>query len=430
MSAWQKVRIGDICKITSSKRIYASDYKDKGVPFYRSKEIIEKQKGCTEVSTKLFISEKKYGKIKNKFGVPEAGDLLLTSVGTLGIPYIVKQGERFYFKDGNLTWFREFEGISSEFLYYWLLSSLGRAELKRCTIGASQPAFTIAFLVNMDIILPSLKSQSRISGILSAYDDLIENNLRRIKILEEMAQALYREWFVHFRFPGHEKVRLVDSPLGKIPEGWEASTLGDNIVALESGRRPKGGVTGIAEGIPSIGAENVIGIGKHDFSKERYVPHEFFDSLNKGVVKDGEVALYKDGANIGRSTYFRDGYPYQKCCVNEHVFLIRATGDHLTQNMLYLWLREPETVAQIRSKNTNAAQPGINQKAVRSLRIVVPPKYVVNEFDSLVESILGEIVYLANKNRVLQCTRDLLLPKLISGELDVSELDIALPEDI
>ena len=98
--------------------------------------------------------------------------------------------------------------------------------------------------------------------------------------------------------------------------------------------------------------------------------------------------------------------------------------------MLYLWLREPETVAQIRSKNTNAAQPGINQKAVRSLRIVVPPKYVVNEFDSLVESILGEIVYLANKNRVLQCTRDLLLPKLISGELDVSELDIALPEDI
>ncbi len=111
-------------------------------------------------------------------------------------------------------------------------------------------------------------------------------------------------------------------PLGKIPEGWEASTLGDNIVALESGRRPKGGVTGIAEGIPSIGAENVIGIGKHDFSKERYVPHEFFDSLNKGgVVKDGDVALYKDGANIGRSTYFRDGYPIRNAVLMNMYFL-------------------------------------------------------------------------------------------------------------
>lgn len=377
------------------------------------------------ITTKRFLSEE--GKENQIKRILPRGSICFVCIGaTIGKICMTKETS-FTNQQINSIIVNEHE-YNNVFVYY-LLCTMSET-IKSIASGAATPIVNKSLFSSVNITVPSLSIQNRIAAILSAYDDLIENNLRRIKILEEMAQALYREWFVHFRFSDHEKVRLVDSPLGKIPEGWEASTLGDNIVALESGRRPKGGVTGIAEGIPSIGAENVIGIGKHDFSKERYVPHEFFDSLNKGVVKDGDVALYKDGANIGRSTYFRDGYPYQKCCVNEHVFLIRATGDHLTQNMLYLWLREPETVAQIRSKNTNAAQPGINQKAVRSLRIVVPPKYVVNEFDSLVESILGEIVYLANKNRVLQCTRDLLLPKLISGELDVSELDIALPEDI
>jgi type I restriction enzyme S subunit len=249
--------MSDVCDITSSKRIYAKDYQTDGVPFYRGKEIIEKQKGNLSVSTQLFISEHKFQEIEGKFGAPVAGDMLLTSVGTLGVPYVVKQGERFYFKDGNLTWFKNIDGMLSRYLYYWILSHAGKAQLKRCQIGSSQPALTIVLLKQMEIDLPPLPVQKKIASILSAYDDLIENNERRIRILEEMAQNLYREWFVNFRFPGHEKVKMVNSPLGKIPEGWDVKKLGDGI-ALAYGKALKAADRKSGE-VPVYGSSGVVG---------------------------------------------------------------------------------------------------------------------------------------------------------------------------
>lgn len=218
---WNKTSIRELCEITSSKRIFVADYQLEGVPFYRGREIIEKQRGSLDVSVELFISRDKFAEIKSKFGAPQTGELLLTSVGTLGIPYIVRAGEEFYFKDGNLTWFKNFQNLESWFLYYWLLSPQGKAELRKCTIGSSQSAFTIVLLKGMEIDLPPLPALRRIAAILSAYDDLIENNTRRIKILEEMAQLLYREWFVHFRFPGHEGVKMAKG----VPEGWEETKV-------------------------------------------------------------------------------------------------------------------------------------------------------------------------------------------------------------
>jgi len=229
--------LNEICDITSSKRIYRADYMESGVPFFRGKEIIEKYNGNLEVSTPLFISESKYESIMKRFGVPTAGDLLLTSVGTLGIPYIVQENDRFYFKDGNLTWFRNLRNVDTKYLYYWLISSSGKAQLIRATIGSSQPALTIVLLKQMEISLPPLSTQRKIAAILSAYDDLIENNTRRIQILEEIAQRIYREWFVHFHYPEHENARLVDSgtELGMIPEEWEVSTLGNLCTRITDG---------------------------------------------------------------------------------------------------------------------------------------------------------------------------------------------------
>ena len=112
---WQETILQNLCEITSSKRIYAADYQSEGVPFFRGKEIIEKHNGNTGVSTELFISEEKFLEIKRKFGVPQPGDLLLTSVGTLGVPYVVKPSEEFYFKDGNLTWFKYFKNLDSRY---------------------------------------------------------------------------------------------------------------------------------------------------------------------------------------------------------------------------------------------------------------------------------------------------------------------------
>jgi len=287
--------------------------------------------------------------------------------------------------------------------------------------GTTQDNLSLDKLLTFDFRVPPLPLQRRIAVILSAFDDLIENNQRRIKILEEMARALYREWFVQFRFPGHEKVRKVPSPLGLIHQDWDATTLREQLVALESGKRPKGGIQDVSEGIPSIGAENIDGIGRHDFGNEKFVPREFFEKMNKGVVQNRDVAIYKDGAYIGKSSYFRDGFPHAECCVNEHVFLLRVNGIRLTQNALYLWLQEPDTVHAIRATNANAAQPGINQQSVSGLTLVVPDSNTAENFDSIVEPMLAEIINLAKRNQILRRTRDLLLPKFLSGELDVSK---------
>ena len=187
---WQEVKLGDVAEITSSKRIFMADYVSEGIPFYRSKEVIEKQKG-NNISTELFISEDKYNEIKNKFSVPLSGDILLTSVGTLGIPYIVKDNERFYFKDGNLTWIKKSNVIYPLFLYYFFLSQIGKNKLENISIGTTQKAITIIGLKNITIPLPPLDVQKKIAGVLGALDDKIELNNKINQNLEAQAQASF-----------------------------------------------------------------------------------------------------------------------------------------------------------------------------------------------------------------------------------------------
>jgi len=167
---WRKVKLGEILEITSSKRIFMSEYKKSGIPFYRGKEIIEKYNGAKEVSMPLYISKEKFSEIKHKFGAPKENDILLTSVGTLGIPYLIKRGERFYFKDGNLTWFRNYsDDTDPKFIYYWLTSRVGKNSILASSIGSSQQALTIDGLKKVEINLPRSRSdQKRIADILSA----------------------------------------------------------------------------------------------------------------------------------------------------------------------------------------------------------------------------------------------------------------------
>ncbi|MDO8335598.1 MAG: restriction endonuclease subunit S, partial [Candidatus Saccharibacteria bacterium] len=222
MQEWEKKLIGEIAKVTSSKRIFLSDYVEEGVPFWRSKEVIEQYHG-KNVSTELFIAFDKYEEIKNKFGVPRPGDILLTSVGTIGVPYLVRNESPFYFKDGNLTWIKDIHSEAEPYyIYLWLSSDIGQKEIQNNLIGSSQKALTIDSLKKIKIVLPPLPTQQKIASILSAYDDLIENNLKRIKLLEEMAQITYEEWFVRMRFPGYESVPIETTGL---PEGWEVKAI-------------------------------------------------------------------------------------------------------------------------------------------------------------------------------------------------------------
>jgi type I restriction enzyme S subunit len=405
-NGWQGTMIDEVCDITSSKRIYRADYEAEGVPFYRGKEIIEKQRGVLDVSTELFISEEKFQAIEEKFGAPHPGDLLLTSVGTLGVPYIVQPGERFYFKDGNLTWFRNLRNIDNRFLYYWLLSPMGKAQLGRSTIGSSQPALTIVLLKQMEIDLPNFPTQRKIAAILSAYDDLIENNLRRIKILEEMAQAIYREWFVKFRFPGHEKVRMVDFQRGKIPEGWDVTMLGE-LVEIQKGKKPKTLYTVFEDGLVPYLLIDVMKGGDPKYTNpEKTV-----------MAKQDDILMIMDGASSGIAMIGVAG------AVGSTLARFRPFDKNALSTFLLLFLlRHKEE--EIRTKNVGSAIPHANKDYITSMEVSVPTKHINKDFDGCCRSLFSYILNLSKKNVTLRRTRDLLLPKLIFGELDVSDLDI------
>jgi type I restriction enzyme S subunit len=313
----------------------------------------------------------------------------------------------------------DFKGNDPRFVYY-VLDSIDFAAYNS---GSAQPSLNRNFIASISVRIPPISIQRKIAAVLAAYDELIENNLRRIEILEEMAQAVYREWFVNFRFPGHEDVALVDSPLGPITDGWEGLVLGEVLSMLESGSRPRGGIDPDETGVPSVGAENVLGLGKYDYSKDKYISRSFFETMRRGHVRSGDVLLYKDGAKLGRKSLFRDGFPHVECAINEHVFLLRTNG-RVSQSFLYFWLDLPASTQRIIDLNSNAAQPGISQPKVLGLPILVPPSRLVEHFDTFAEPLLALLFNLARQNRNLGATRDLLLPKLVSGEIDVSDLNI------
>ena len=326
--------------------------------------------------------------------------------GTIGEVYFIEEP---YWPLNTALYVTDFKGNAPRFVAYLLRNTLRNYKTEKAAV----PGVDRNVLHTLKVQVPNSEKQAVIVSTLSAYDDLIENNRRRIAMLEEAARLLYREWFVHFRFPGHEHVKIVDG----LPVGWERVKMEQVLIALESGGRPRGGASE-NEGIPSIGAENVIALGQYDFSKEKYVPEEYFAKMRRGVIKSRDVLLYKDGANIGRSSMFGDGFPHFQCAVNEHVFILRASAK-VGQNYLYFWLSQPETRQSIVNLNSNTAQPGISQDKLKTLRFSLPPEPLRNLFNEHVEAQVAQVFRLALLNQKLAQARDLLLPRLMNGEIAV-----------
>jgi type I restriction enzyme S subunit len=427
MSAWRECKLGDLLQVKHGFAFLGEHFTSAGTHVVLTPGNFLEEGGFKE---KVDKAKWYNGPIPEDY-VLDKGDLIVAMTeqaeGLLGSSALIpRSGVYLHNQRLGLVQIRDRKLADQHFIYYLFNSKPVRQQIRGSASGTKIRHTAPSRIADVKVTVPPLLVQQRIAGILSAYDELIENSQRRIKILESMARALYREWFVHFRFPGHENQTHVASPLGEIPQGWEVKALGAQLTSLESGKRPKGGIRDVEDGVPSIGAENINGIGRHDFAGEKFIPREFFQEMRKGIVRDRDVAIYKDGAYIGKSSYFRDGFPHAECCVNEHVFLLRADGVRLKQNALYLWLQEPDTVQTIRSKNASAAQPGINQQTVGGLEVVLPDEKTAAYFDQLVDPLLAEIINLAKKVQNLRRTRDLLLPRLLSGQIEVQ----AIPEGV
>ena len=238
--------------------------------------------------------------------------------------------------------------------------------------------------------------------------------------LEQQAQALFKSWFVDFEpFKNGE---FVESELGMIPKGWRVGTLDAIIKEAESGSRPKGGAE--TDGVPSIGAEKIERFGVYDYSSEKYINNNYYVQMKRGHVKEGDVLLYKDGAYTGKSSMALDGFPYKECAVNEHVFLLRTEASRF-QFYLYFLISYPDIKTMIHTlASAKAAQPGLNQKELLGLDITIPNEDIIKQFNNLISPYMHQIANNANESRRLAELRDTLLPKLMSGELKVTNMDL------
>ena len=302
-SNWKEYSFKDFCDITSSKRIFYREYVKSGIPFYRSKEIIAKSNG-KELNDCLYISKDRFEEIKNKYGIPINGDILITAVGTYGIPYLINEDGDFYFKDGNLIWLKNIKDVAdSNFLFYWFKSEEAKNKVEGIIIGSVQKALTIDAMKNIKINLPPLAEQKRIASILSALDDKIELNNKTNKILEEMAQTIFKEWFINFNFPNEDGKpykksggEMIDSELGKIPKGWKVITLKD-IISIAKGKKPKATSDKITEKFTMP----YLTINCYNNEATEYTEYN-----EKMHVKELDIIMVMDG-NAGKIFYGKEG---------------------------------------------------------------------------------------------------------------------------
>jgi len=395
MSEWKEYKLGEIAEITSSKRIFYSEYVPSGVPFYRSKEIIDLY-NKRDVATELYISQERYNEIKDKFGVPQKDDVLLTSVGSLGVPYKVKDDDHFYFKDGNLTWFKDINTdiILPDYFVFWLTSSIGKQKLDEITIGSTQAALTISGLKTIDIALPPLDEQKRIASILSSLDDKIDLLNRENTTLEAMAETLFRQWFIE-----------------EAKEDWEEGKLGD-ILSVKGGTTPSTKESRYWDGdIAWTSPRDVTTLnGIYLFQTEKTITEAGLKQISSGLLPKGTL-LMSSRAPVGVLAFAEI-----PLTINQGYIAILDNKGY-AKEFIYLWLKA--NMDLVHSYSNGSTFMEISKSAFKSLDITIPSRKEVADFVKMVKTYFDKIKLNEKQIRLITKQRDILLPKLMSNEINI-----------
>ena len=377
---WEKVKLGDICKYVTSggtpKSSIKEYYEPKQIPWLKTKEV----NYCQVYETESYISKDGLNNSSAKM-IPQ-NSVIVAMYGqgdTAGrvainkIPLTTNQACCNLIIDETKAYY--------EFVYYQLVTLYEKmVSLKN---GGAQPNLNAAIIKSMEIKLPSLKTQHRIAGILSAYDNLIENNQKQIKLLEEAAQRLYKEWFVDLHFPGHENTKIVDG----VPEGWSRGLL-QELIDVNYGKDHKKA--------PDDGNIPVYGSGG------------LMRKCNKSLFS-GEAVLIPRKGSLNNIMY-----------VDETFWTV--------DTMFYATMKQPHTAVfvyffvkafDMYSMNIGAAVPSMTAKILDAMDVVIPDKETLEKFDKRAKVYFNKIKTLQGQNERLKIARDLLLPKLMSGEVEV-----------
>jgi len=407
----------EILEVTSSKRVHAKDYVEKGIPFYRSKEAIQLANN-EEITDVLHISEEHFSTIKSKYNVPEIGDILLTSVGTIGVPFYVTNPE-FYFKDGNLTWFRDFsEKINSRFLYYWMQSSSFKTQIKNNNIGAVQKALTIDFLKTLQIDVP--EQQVEITKVLSDLDKKIELNNKINTELEAMAKLIYDYWFVQFDFPDANgkpyktsggKMVYNETLKREIPDGWSDGHCSDLFSFNPTLSIKKGTVSSHIDmnALPTSGfMTKKIKLkpfsGGMKFQNGDVVIARITPCLENG--KTGLISLLdKNEIGFGSTEFI---------VLRGKYFDLRCFGSCLARS-------EKFRKHAISKMTGTSGRKRVNYNALEQYVMALPSKKFLKIFEEKIAPFFEKMTSNTKENEELVKLRDWLLPMLMNGQVTVND---------
>ena len=353
------------------------------------------------------ISKESFDKIQKRIKL-EKNDILITTVGTIGEMAIIKTDEINYCFQRSVGIIKPNPKIVNPYFMYYALKKEMR-QIGTFVKGAVQKCLFINDMKLIEIEIPDIINQEKIVKILNNIDKKIELNNQISDNLLEMSQLIFSNYINENKSINYCKIK-------------------DLNPKLETGKRPNGGVGNILNGIPSIGAESIKKVGYFDYSKTKYVTEEYFEKMKKGIVKGYEILIYKDGGKPGyfmpNFSMFGEGFPYERCAVNEHVFLLDFNS--IRFNIFYYYYFNSE---EIRHKlhvlgSKSAAIPGINQQDILNLEIPCVKEKDAYELFDILEFNTKMIIKNSKQNHKLCQLRDTLLPKLMNGEIDLDKIEI------
>ena len=403
--SWEKVKLGEISLCIQpgpfGSQLHNSDYADEGTPIVMPKDMVD---GHIRHTGLIRVPEEHVTRLQ-RHQVYE-GNLMVARKGDVRKCVYITQNENGWLTGSDCLKVALNESCCfPKYIYYQLRSPYIGKWLEQISIGATMPSINTGLLSSIEIHLPPLDTQRRIADILSSYDDLIENNRKQIKLLEEAAQRLYKEWFVDLRFPGHEHAKIVDS----VPEGWEKSAVAEVSSVLRRGISPRYNENGKSVVINQKCIRQTV----VTFDESRRQEKPYPEDLN---LQDSDTVICSTGAGtLGRVGQIFGGYP--NTTFDSHVTLVRI-NEGLGKQYLFQSLKAWQTYLMGMGKgSTNQLE--LSRETIRNLDIYVPSKKVLDQFEQVAQPMHDKISAISKSIMQLQTARDSLLPKLMSREVEV-----------
>ncbi|UMB59990.1 restriction endonuclease subunit S [Lutibacter sp. A80] len=379
---WEVLLTNDVGEITSSKRVYRGDYTKNGIPFFRGKEISQLAKG-DKLKDIVYIKTETYNELKSKFGAPKSGDILVTAVGTIGSVYLVKEGDKFYFKDGNLMWIRKItDRLNRRFLMHYLRSNIFQKHIDLASGGSSQKALTIVKFKRLFIPVPSCDEQQKIAEILSTVDakiDIIDQQITETQDLKKgLMQRLLTKGIGHTEFK--------DSALGEIPVSWEVVKIGD-VLKLGSGKDYKH----LQEGsIPVYGTGGIM----------TYVNEYLYDGESVGIGRKG---------TIDKPVFLNDKFWTVDTLFYTHSF----------KGVIPFYIYVVFQSINWRKHSEATGVPSLSRSIIEPLKILLPPMIEQSKIVEILTSVDEKLEVLSEKKTTYQELKKGLMQQLLTGKVRV-----------